>query len=240
LRAFLTFSPFTDDYRAHTSCISEAERYEGKLAKPKKRNPQQEWMDIVASCVATAPPHLRNFLTDMSSLDNIPRKEKQFHNFTANSLSLRANQAVVGEIWAVLKEERNKRQALKEQQQQQQKEKLEKQREDKEKSQEPKDKQEVESSDDDNSQSGENPKSEANESSEGAVDPKKVKKAMKKALKKAPNRSMKIKALRRVLTDKLGLPKSARKRLKVLLLQEASTTSKKATIKVDGKTITLA
>jgi cell growth-regulating nucleolar protein len=236
---FSLFSSTTDDYRAHTSCISEAERYEGKMAKPKKRNPQQEWMDIVNSCVDTAPPHLRNYLQSMSTLDNCPRKEKQFRNFTANSLSLRGNSdAVVGEIWAVLNAEREKRRKVKEQQQLIQKEKQEKQREakEKEKSQESKDE-----SDDDNSQSssGECANSEANESSEGAVDPKKVKKAMKKALKKAPNRCMKIKALRRVVTDKLGLPKSARKRLKELLLQEGSITSKKATIKVDGKTITL-
>ena len=52
----LTQIIYTDDYRLHTSCISEAERYEKTGAKPKKtkRNPQQEWMDIVETCAPSA------------------------------------------------------------------------------------------------------------------------------------------------------------------------------------------
>ena len=40
-----------DDYKDHTSCISEAEKYQGKLFKPKdKQNKgerkQQEWLKV--------------------------------------------------------------------------------------------------------------------------------------------------------------------------------------------------
>jgi cell growth-regulating nucleolar protein len=227
---------FPDDYRAHTSCISEAERYEGKSSKPaKKRNPQQEWMDIVTSRVATAPPHLRDYMRTMAGLDNIPRKEKQFRNFTANSLMLRGknSEGIVGEIWQILKAEREKRQAVKEQQQKEQKEKEEeaKRIKSEEAARESKDK------DGSSSEGEEKPKTDENKS-DSSIDPKKVHKAMKKVLKKAPNRSMKIKELRKVIGCQLGLPKSARKRLKELVLQ-APNSSKKTTIKVDGKIITL-
>ena len=48
----------TDDYRAHTSCMTEAERYEGKLAKPKsqKRNPQQESWARMGTRASTRQP----------------------------------------------------------------------------------------------------------------------------------------------------------------------------------------
>ena len=85
--------------------MTEAERYEGAAAKPKKtkRNPQQEWMDIVETCTSSAPAHLRHYMQTMSSLDNIPRQEKKFVNFASNSLGLRgSNKKVVDEIWSHL------------------------------------------------------------------------------------------------------------------------------------------
>jgi len=228
---------FGDDYRKHTSCMTEAERYEGKLFKAsKKRNPQEEWMDIVTVCVSTAPDSLKSYLRTMSSLDNIPRKEKQFRNFTSNSLNLRGrNEAIVGQIWSLLKSERERRQAAKEGMQQEQKQKKEEE-EKKKQMQEDESKKIKSLTNSDDEKVEISPKKETNQ--KNAIDPKKLKKAMKKALKKAPNRSMKIKELRKVLGDQLGLPKSARKKLKALLL-EAPKTSKKNNIKVDGKIITL-
>eukprot|EP00980_Cylindrotheca_fusiformis_P022312 scaffold9191_cov114-Cylindrotheca_fusiformis.AAC.7 len=221
-----------DDYRAHTSCMTEAERYEGKLAKPKKRNPQQEWMDIVESSAESAPMHLKGYLETMAGLDNIPRKEKQFRNFTGNSLGLRGrNETVVGEIWSLLKKERDRRQAEKEKERQRlqdvqtQKKEVE-------------NKEGVEEIDDHKVQesSAKDPV-EANASND-VIDRKKVAKAMKKALKKAPNRSMKVKALRKQLGDQLGLSKKEKKTLKGLLLQVPKE-SKKSKMVVDGKTISL-
>jgi cell growth-regulating nucleolar protein len=218
-----------DDYRAHTSCISEAERYEGKLAKkPKKRNPQQEWTDLVEACVDTAPGHLKSYMRTMAGLDNIPRKEKQFRNFTANSLSLRgSNESIVGEIWNVLKTEREKRQKEREKQQKEQKERDEKAKEVRE-IDTAKKLEEKSSAGEPSAQSG-----------EVNLDPKTVHKAMKKALKKAPNKSMKLKELRKLLGEKLGLPRSANKRLKKLLQTEPGLSSKTSKIKVDGKIIML-
>jgi cell growth-regulating nucleolar protein len=105
---------YADDYRTHTSCMTESERYEKKGPSAKsagKVTPQQHWMNAIASAVDSAPAHLRNYVLTMSQLDNVPRKEKQFRNFTANSLNLRGNQrdAIVSDIWNLLKAENEKR-----------------------------------------------------------------------------------------------------------------------------------
>jgi hypothetical protein len=94
--------------------MTEAERYEKKGPSAKsvgKVTPQQHWMNSIASAVDSAPAHLRNYVQTMSQLDNVPRKEKQFRNFTANSLNLRGNQrdAIVSDIWTLLQAEREKR-----------------------------------------------------------------------------------------------------------------------------------
>ncbi|CAM9727927.1 unnamed protein product, partial [Phaeothamnion confervicola] len=124
-----------DDYRQHTTCISEAEKYEKSLYKGKskvrrlgltsmqsslpphcqanaaKQNPQDAWMELVAdaaAAAASASPAIRAPLARMSELGNVPRQEKKFINFVKNSLNLR-NDRVVAEIWshlAALREER--------------------------------------------------------------------------------------------------------------------------------------
>lgn len=234
LNLSLLFS-VSDDYRAHTSCITEAERYEGKFVKkPIKRNPQQEWMDIVVSCQTSAPGPLASYMRTIAGLDNIPRKEKQFRNFTANSLNLRGKNgdAVVGEIWKLLVEERGRLLVEKEKKQQGKKVQHENDCEDK-----------VEQGA--NEETSETtavkaPLDEKNKkSSTPDLDPKQVHKAIKKALKEAPNRSMKLKELRRLLGDKLGLSKGARKLLKKLMQDSPDSTLKKSKVKVDGKLIML-
>jgi cell growth-regulating nucleolar protein len=84
---------YGNDYAAHTVCVSEAEKYEKSLYKgPKttKANPQDEWNAIIESAVAspTAPPALRNHLTRIGALDNIPRNQKKFANFVKNSVRI--------------------------------------------------------------------------------------------------------------------------------------------------------
>jgi hypothetical protein len=264
---------FADDYRAHTSCITEAERYEKKPLSTynnnKKRNPQQEWMDIVESCTATAHGHLRNYMQTMATLDNIPRKEKQFRNFTANSLNLRGkNELIVGELWKVLFEERQRRQEAKQkeeklvQQQKQEKNAASNVKNEEGESSCPNNhkKSIVSSDDDDDSDNDGNKKATPNvqPSSKGdcqdetkkhttddsssniiEIDVLVVQKAMKKALKKAPNRSMKLKELRKLVGKKLSIPKSARKRLKDIVLQLPSSEKDKVDIVINGKIVSL-
>jgi cell growth-regulating nucleolar protein len=227
---------FTDDYRAHTSCITEAERYEKAPigGKPGKRNPQQEWMNIVESCINTCPGPLKNYLQTMSGLDNVPRQEKKFYNWAANSLNLRGrNEAIAGEIFNVLKEEREKRQkvkALAKAQQDEQKKKAQEEAASKTSEKSSKD-EESDSDDDSDSDKADKKKPETK------ICPIKVKKAMKKALKKAPNKAMKIKEMRKLLGEQLNIPKSAEKRLKEMVLQAPEISKSK--IVVDGKIIKL-
>jgi hypothetical protein len=136
-----TKTKLIDDYRAHTSCITEAERYEKKTPadndtsrnKPKKRNPQQEWMDVVMTCsenmttntsinhsaANAVPSHVHSYLQAMAKLDNIPRKEKQFINFMVNSFggcngSRRKGQEdnlldICHQLWNILQQEKDRR-----------------------------------------------------------------------------------------------------------------------------------
>lgn len=200
----------------HTSCITEAERYEKSAAKPKKtkRDPQQEWMDIVEACTSSAPSHLRDHMLTMSSLDNIPRNEKKFVNFASNSLGLRgSNKRIVDEIWSYLRQERERRITEKEKNaliEKEKKEALEK-------------------------------SIAATKSAENvtdvSIDTKQVKKIARKALKKASNQSMAIKKLRKTIIKEMGLPKSAKKRLKSILIETANTSKNR--IKIDGKLMSL-
>lgn len=180
----------------------------------------------MTSCAENAPGPLKGHMRTMAGLDNIPRKEKQFRNFTANSLNLRGKNGdtIVGEIWNVLKQERERRQAEKEAQQ----------KADEEQSRKEEEKRTEEQKSRGDHEAIEKP---SNDKS-SIVDVKKVKKAMKKELKKAPNRSMKLKELRKLLGEKLGLPKAAKKQLKKLL-EDAPELSTKTKVKVDGKLIML-
>ena len=227
------FDTSIDEYSKHTSCITEAERYEKTVWKgaKKKRNPQQEWMDIVVHCSSNPPAHLRSYMTTMSELDNIPRNEKKFVNFASNSLHLRGNNTkVVEEIWNLLKQEQGKRIAAKEviKKQEDLKQELKKQQQ-----QEEKEKEVAVSDKEDDSDSSSSDDSD----DKPTIDAKKVKKITKKTLKEAPNKSMKVKKLRKILGKELGLPKSAKKQLKKILLETAKASKNK--IKVDGEIICL-
>mmetsp|Transcript_14846 Transcript_14846/g.22252 ORF Transcript_14846/g.22252 Transcript_14846/m.22252 type:complete len:212 (+) Transcript_14846:19-654(+) len=120
-----------DDYKQHTSCVTEAERYEKTVYKGPKKNetkgrkltPQESWMEIINDSFEKCPPAATSYLETLSSYDNVPRKEKAFRNFAANSLNLRGahGDAIVSSIWSHLssvREEKLKDQAkLKEQEQ---------------------------------------------------------------------------------------------------------------------------
>jgi cell growth-regulating nucleolar protein len=81
-----------NDYAAHTSCISEAQKYEGSLYKPKaqKKNPQDAWMDIVYQAAESpdAPANIIQHLPKLAALSNIPRNKNKFANFVKNSLKM--------------------------------------------------------------------------------------------------------------------------------------------------------
>ena len=97
---------YGDDYVQHTTCVSEAEKYEKSLYKgPKvKVNPQDAWMNTVEQAVTNsskAPHNIQTHLKRLGELNNIPRNQKKFENFIKNSLRL-YNDNLILEIWKYL------------------------------------------------------------------------------------------------------------------------------------------
>ena len=94
------------NYSNHTSCISEAEKYEKTVyrGKPAKQNPQDAWMQLIMEAAAssgTAPQSISGFLNRLAELDNVPRNKNKFGNFVKNSLKL-YNQQHIDSIWDFL------------------------------------------------------------------------------------------------------------------------------------------
>lgn len=120
-----------DDFMKHTSCVSEAERYEGSTFRgvkkadmdasapssggkktTKKMNPQDSWMSLIMDVAGEndAPPSIKVHLSELAQYSNIPRKEKQFKNFAINSLrGVGRNDKLVTEIYHFLDGVRVKR-----------------------------------------------------------------------------------------------------------------------------------
>jgi len=84
---FVYFTSSGDDYKTHTKCISEIERYSAKGWVPpanhnKGEKKQNEWMDIVQATLDkhanSISPSCRNLLHTISKHDNVPRKKPKF------------------------------------------------------------------------------------------------------------------------------------------------------------------
>lgn len=243
----------TDEYRNHTSCISEAERYEKTIyrgtrkldasgtghrqqqQKGKKLTPQEAWQQTIEIAAESAPSSIKSHMDQLAGLDNVPRKEKQFRNFTVNSLRLRGPSAekIKDEIWKHLSKVRDdERQKKEEAQKKQQSAKVTKKEEEAE---EP-----TSISDDDKCSSNDAKEKESSSSSSSMPSEKEVTKAVKKALKKAPNKSLKFKELRKSVQETLVIKtksESAKKEWKKLLKQCVDANSKK--LVVDGKVVSL-
>jgi cell growth-regulating nucleolar protein len=96
-----------ETFRAHVTCMSEAEKYEKTLFRPKtkggKRDPQAEWTDLIAAAAnapGTSAAH-KDLLGRLAGYANVPRKVKPFVNFAKNSLKLH-NEAVLTQLFAAI------------------------------------------------------------------------------------------------------------------------------------------
>ena len=92
-----------DAYRAHVTCVSEAQKYEGALFKPKgggKRDPQAEWLEVIAVAAEKATRH-KDLLQRLLSFSNVPRKPKPFVAFAKNSLRV-FNDRILEELFAAI------------------------------------------------------------------------------------------------------------------------------------------
>jgi cell growth-regulating nucleolar protein len=75
-----------NDYLSHTSCVTEAQRYEGALYVHKDNKgdvKQQAWLDNVQARLdaAEGSGRLRPFMERLLAYDNVPRKKAKFINF---------------------------------------------------------------------------------------------------------------------------------------------------------------
>ena len=178
---------------------------------------------------------MKSYMDQLAMLENVPRKEKQFRNFTVNSLRLKGphGEQIKGEIWALLvkvKEEANSARREEEESKKQPK-------------QIPKEDEVDESvhskktlSDAAVSDSDDEP------SEDTTIDfpsEKAVTKAMKKALKKAPNKQLNFKALRKQVQESLSfkVDRNGKKKWKKLLHECVGANPKK--LLLDGKNVTL-
>lgn len=99
-----------DEWEAHTSCVSEAQKYQGKLFEAKESSnkgkvKQDNWTESVQKSIEEAGdkinPQIKGLLEKLLSFDNIPRKQKPFANFVKNSLKLWDDRKIA-EIWTVI------------------------------------------------------------------------------------------------------------------------------------------
>lgn len=203
-----------------------------------KTTPQDEWNQIICSAEKTSPPSLKVYMEQLTMLENVPRKEKQFRNFTVNSLRLRGpgGEKIKLELWRLLAKAREENK--------QKKAEYEKSKKHKEPSSE---KEEVpDSSEESNSKAiseSDNELSCNRNGKSSAPDlpsQKAVTKAMKKVLKKSPSRQLKFKYLRKEVQETLSYKagKGGKNRWKRLLIRCVDSDSNK--LVMSGKSVTLA
>ena len=94
------------EYRKHTKCVSEAERYQGHLYQGEKNKgavKQNSWMEIVRDAAEKCKSNaaLKGLLVRISENDNVPRKKAKFLNFIKNSMKER-NINLVEQAWEAI------------------------------------------------------------------------------------------------------------------------------------------
>ena len=107
---------YGQDYIAHSTCVSEAEKYEKGLYKKKeaKKTPQDLWIEALNSAVEnlhSAPENIQSYLTRLGALGNVPRNKNKFVNFIKNSMKIYSD-AIIESIWKFLEASAKKQPAI--------------------------------------------------------------------------------------------------------------------------------
>ena len=92
-----------NEYKKHTQCVSEAERYQGNLYDGKENKgalKQNSWMESVRSAADACKNNaqLKGLLVRIAENDNVPRKKTKFLNFIKNSMKV-GNKTLVEKAW---------------------------------------------------------------------------------------------------------------------------------------------
>lgn len=94
------------EYELHTRCISEAQKYMGKLydADSVKREgaKQDSWIDAVYDALQEYEGPMKYLVEKLAMYDNIPRKQKAFVNFVSNSLNLKREPQTAEKLWNIV------------------------------------------------------------------------------------------------------------------------------------------
>ena len=209
---------------------------QNQTPKGKKLTPQEAWNQTISIASERAPPSLQSFMNQLAMMENVPRKEKQFRNFTANSLRIKngsEGEKIKDEIWKLLLKVREE-------------EKKKQEEEDNKKKAQPKlETEKVELKSKAVSVSDEELAVSISNNGDGDMklpSEKAVIKAMKNALKKAPNHKLKFKALRKQVQESLLFKTrkdgDTKKKWKQWLQQCLDSNPKK--LVMDGKVVSLA
>ena len=97
-----------DEFRAHTSCVSELERYSAKgfvakAPKNKGAHKQETWTEIIQNHLSEChnmDKRIAEMMQRISNQTNVPRKKAKFINFIKNSMRIDPNTAE--KCWAVI------------------------------------------------------------------------------------------------------------------------------------------
>ena len=209
----------------------------GEAGPRKKMSAQEAWTLLIADGVGTAPPAIRPNLERLAMLDNVPRKEKQFRNFAANSLSMRRSEAeeMAGEIWKHLSQLREEQKKANEDGRKKQEAEAEAEAEAKASKAEAV-KEEAKRGEGVEGSSSSSSSSESSEGGDSRSESRRVSIAMTKLLKEAPRKKMKVSKLGKKVKKELLL-KRKKKEMKVLLKQIIA--ASKSGMKIDGKRVIL-
>ncbi|CAK0841703.1 unnamed protein product [Prorocentrum cordatum] len=99
-----------NEWESHTSCVSEAQKYQGKLYEAKEDNKkgqvkQDAWIDNIEKKIADPAsgisPQTKGLLQKLLGFNNIPRKQKPFGNFVKNSVKI-WDEKKISEMWEVI------------------------------------------------------------------------------------------------------------------------------------------
>lgn len=99
-----------NEFEAHTTCVSEAQKYQGNLFQAKESTnkglkKQNDWIDNVKRKIedpgCNIEPKVKKLMENLIGFDNIPRKQRPFANFVKNSLKL-WDETLIGKLWDVI------------------------------------------------------------------------------------------------------------------------------------------
>lgn len=98
-----------DEFKEHTKCISEEEKYSAKgfVAKPNKdkgARKQESWTETLQNLMNKPglDPQIKRIVERIAAQTNVPRKKPKFINFVKNSMKISLDNA--NKVWNVVEE----------------------------------------------------------------------------------------------------------------------------------------